>query len=83
MSSGTRAADVKLQEIHCALIQGLQPFDQINGYDGSSHRREATPKVTDLQEGLQMVIDSFGFIGHESALLNMKRREAIKPEINH
>ena len=36
-------------------------------------------KVADLQAGLQMTTDSFGFIGHGSALLNMKRREAIKP----
>ena len=48
------------------------------------HVAEKQPlKVADLQAGLQMAINSFGFIGHGIALLNMKRREAIKPEINH
>lgn len=40
MSSGTSAADVKLQEIQGALIQGLQPLIKLTD-DGSSHRREA------------------------------------------
>ena len=67
MSSGTRAIDVKHQEIQGALIQGLQPLLKLTDMI-ARHIAEKQPlKVADLQAGLQMAIDSFGFIGHGSA----------------
>ena len=83
MSSGTRAVDAKHQEFQGALIHGDQPLIKLTNMMARHFAEKQPLKVADLQARLQMAIDSFGFIGHESALLNMKRREAIKPEINN
>ena len=82
MSSCTRAADVKFQKIQGALIQGLQSLTKLTDMIARHIAEKQAAKVADLQAGLQMVIDSFGLIGHGSALFDMKRREAIKPVIN-
>ena len=79
MSQATRVADVKFQKMQNSLIKSLIAQIEVANALLTSIKEGSSPPLADL---FRMVTDAIGLASNANFEINMKRREAIKPDLN-